>query len=76
MSTTLFGTIIKKVGNVLTIELDNGKKVRKTTSGFKFRQRVQVAMNWESGRVRKVYPAKVKTKDTTFPEENLDQVVE
>lgn len=76
MPTTLFGTVIKKVGDTLTIELDNGKKVRKTTPGFKFRQRVQVATNWESGRVRKVYPAKIETEDTTFPEEDLDQVVE
>jgi phosphopantothenoylcysteine synthetase/decarboxylase len=71
----LFGSIIKKVGNTLTIELDNGKKVRKTAPGFKFRQRVQVAMNWESGRVRKVYPAKIE-EDTNFPEEDLEQVSE
>jgi len=73
---TLFGRIIKKVGKTLTIELDNGKKVRKTTPGFKFGERVQVAMNWESGRVRKVYPANIEESETTYPEEDLDQVSE
>lgn len=60
MALTLFGMIKRQRGNKLLIRLDNGKKVETAAAGFKFGDRVQVAYDWQAGRIRKVYPEVIK----------------
>lgn len=60
MALTLFGMIKRQRGKQLLIRLDTGLEVETTAAGFKFGDRVQVAMDWQAGRVRKVYPEKVE----------------
>ncbi len=67
MAKAMFGIVKKKVGIKLTIKLDNGDAVTYESASFDFGDRVQVAMNWQSGRVRKVYPAKIE-EDQEWPE--------
>ena len=67
MAKALFGIVKRSVGNKLTIKLNNGDTVKYESAQFKFGDRVQVAMDWQAGRVRKVYPAKI-VEDNEWPE--------